>query len=170
MNNPPTALVGLSAIRERCRLPLSAAYSENKMSEIIYVLTNEAMPGLVKIGRRTDNVETRIAQLTRHAGVPLPFDCHFAAEVGDARHVEHTLHQLFSDERVNAKREFFRVDPEKVVLAISIGQFTNITPGVPDIEEEEKEALERERARRPKLRLDAIGIKPGDVLYFSRDE
>jgi hypothetical protein len=35
---------------------------------------------------------------------------------------------------------------------------------------EEKEALEKVKARRPRIRLEAIGIKPRDVLRFSRDE
>src|SRR5262249_33708357 len=62
------------------------------------------------------------------------------------------------------------LDPEKVVLAISIGQFKEVTPGVAQVEPEEQEALEKVKARRPKIRLDAIGIKHGDVLSFSRDE
>lgn len=140
------------------------------MAEIIYVLVNEVMPGLVKIGRTTDSVESRVAQLSSHSGVPLPFECYFAAEVKDAARIEKTLHQLFSEQRVNPKREFFRVDPEKIVLAAGIGEFKEILPGTPDIDKEEQDALEKTKARRPRLRLEAIGIKPGDTLYFSRDE
>src|SRR5262249_55752833 len=78
--------------------------------------------------------------------------------------------QLFAESRINPKREFFRLDPEKVVLAISIGQFKEVTPGLAQVEPEEQEALEKVKARRPKIRLEAIGIKPGDILSLSRDE
>jgi len=138
--------------------------------DLVYVLTNEAMPGLVKIGRTTDSLQTRLTQLSAATGVPLRFEPHFAAEVDDGVRLERTLHQLFDDHRINPKREFFRVAPEKVVLAISIGKFKEVTPGVAEGDPEEQEALEKEKTRRPRLRLDAIGIKPGDELYFSRDE
>ena len=102
--------------------------------------------------------------------MPLPFECYFAAEVKDATRLEKTLHQLFAESRINPKREFFRLDPEKVVLAISIGDFKEMTPGIAQVEPEEQEALDKMKARRPRIRLDAIGIKPGDVVVFSRDE
>lgn len=140
------------------------------MPDIIYVLTNEAMPGLVKIGLTTDSVESRISQLSSNTGVPLPFECYFAAEVKDCEKLEKTLHQLFSEARVNPKREFFKIDPEKVVLAISIGEFKEITPGAAQIDVAEQAALEKAKLRRPRLKLDALGIKAGDVLTLSRDE
>src|ERR1019366_9390249 len=100
------------------------------MSEKVYVLTNEAMPGLVKIGFTSqDDVVTRMTQLTSHPGVPLPFECFFAAEAENGKKLENILHQIFAENRVNPKREFFRLDKEKVVLAISIGQFKEVTPG-----------------------------------------
>lgn len=141
------------------------------MPDIIYVLTNEAMPGLIKIGRtNADSVESRIASLSSNTGVPLPFECYFAAEVKDCVILENRLHSLFSDSRINPKREFFKVDPEKVVLAISIGEFKEMTPGVTEIDKEERQALEKAKARRPRLTLQALGIKSGDILKFSRDE
>lgn len=141
------------------------------MAEIIYVLTNEAMPGLVKIGlTNNETVEARLTQLSSHTGVPLPFECYFAAKVRDAAKLEKTLHLLFGESRVNPKREFFRTDPEKVVLAIGIGEFEEVTPGEAAVEVEEKEALEKIKARRPRIKLEALGIKPGDTLAFSRDE
>ena len=140
------------------------------MPEIVYVLTNEAMPGLIKIGLTSDTVEARLTNLSSHTGVPLPFECYFAAEVKDGGRIEKTLHQLFAEFRINPKREFFRLDPEKIVLAISIGEFKEVTSGVAQVELEEQEALDKVKARRPKIRLDAIGIKPGDVLSLSRDE
>ncbi len=140
------------------------------MPEIIYVLTNEAMPGLIKIGLTADSVEARLTNLSSPTGVPLAFECYFAAEVTEGARIEKTLHQLFAEFRINPKREFFRLDPEKVVLAISIGEFKEVTPGVATLEPEEQEALEKVKSRRPKIRLEALGIKPGDVLSFSRDD
>jgi hypothetical protein len=106
------------------------------------------MPGLVKIGMTGDTVEARLTALSAATGVPLPFECHFAAEVADATRVEKTLHQLFAEVRINPKREFFRLDPEKVVLAISIGPFKEVTPG----------SL---RSSRPSRRRSS-GPRPGD--------
>ncbi len=140
------------------------------MPEIVYVLTNEAMPGLVKIGITTDTVEARLTQLSSPSGVPLPFECHFAAEVEDSKQIEKILHQLFAEHRINPRREFFRLDKEKAVLAISIGKFKEITPGKAEVEPGALEALEKAKAKRPKLRLDKIGINPRDVLTLSRDE
>lgn len=140
------------------------------MTEIVYLLTNEAMPGLVKIGRTNDSVESRIASLSTASGVPLPFECYFAAQVKDCAKLEKTLHQLFSESRLNPKREFFNVDPEKVVLAIGIGDFIEVTPSATPVDQEEKVALEKAKARRPKIKLEGLGIFPGAVLSFSRDE
>lgn len=137
---------------------------------IVYVLTNEAMPGLVKIGITTDSVESRIAQLSSHSGVPLRFECHYAAEVVDEGRVEKILHQLFSDHRINKNREFFKIDPEKVVIALSLTNPKEVTPGKVMVDVEEEVALEKAKARRPRLRLNAIGINPGAILSFSRDE
>lgn len=87
----------------------------------LYVLTNPVMPGLVKIGCTIGSVEDRIKEISAATGVPVAFHCHFAAEVDDMAAKERTLHQLFSDKRINPKREFFEIGPEKVVLAISMG-------------------------------------------------
>lgn len=144
------------------------------MPRIIYVLTNEAMPGLVKIGLTTDSVESRIANLSASTGVPLPFECHFAAEIPEGvnlEKIEKTLHQLFAEHRINPRREFFKVEPEKVVLALSIGSFKEVTPGRADIDPVEVRAMEKvKEQRRARINLAALGIRVGDELVLSRDE
>ena len=62
------------------------------MSEIVYVLTNEAMDGMVKIGRTSTSVEQRIRELD-NTSMPLPFQCFYAAEVHDSVVVEGKLHR-----------------------------------------------------------------------------
>ena len=85
-------------------------------------------------------------------------------------YVEGLLHTLFSEHRINPKREFFRLNPEKVVVALKIGKFKDVTPSEITIDSEERTALDKEKAKRPRLKLAAIGIKPGATLTFSRDE
>ena len=82
------------------------------MAEIIYVVTNEAMPGLIKIGRTNDDLATRIRGLN-NTSVPLPFELYYACEVKDFAFVETQLHEAFGDHRVSKNREFFRLAPER---------------------------------------------------------
>ena len=58
------------------------------MPNIVYVLTNPAMPGLVKIGMTDrDDVQRRMRDLYS-TGVPLPFECVIAREIEDREAVE----------------------------------------------------------------------------------
>lgn len=65
------------------------------MPNIVYVLSNAAMPGLIKIGMtQNDHTQTRINQLYT-TGVPVPFKCEYACVVEDCRIVERALHTPF---------------------------------------------------------------------------
>lgn len=76
----------------------------------VYVLTNEAMPGLVKIGKTTRDVEQRVSELWQ-TGVPSPFVVAHSVLSPDCSDMERAAHDNFSNFRVNQGREFFRVEP-----------------------------------------------------------
>lgn len=142
------------------------------MAEIVYILTNEAMEGLVKIGRTTTSVEQRIKELD-NTSVPLPFQCFYAGEVKDSAFVESHLHQAFSDKRVRSNREFFRIDPNQVKAAIQIADPTDVTPRIDivvdasDVQALKKAAANEER--RSRLRFTELGVPVGAVLTFTKD-
>ena len=137
---------------------------------IVYVLTNAAMPGLVKIGFTTNELKIRLRELDS-TGVPLPFECFCAFEVNDHRKVEQLLHDIFCDQRVRSKREFFRISPERVRSALTLTGGKDITAAVSEVvtTPEEKEILNAARKRAPAATFDMIGIKPGAILEFSKD-
>jgi len=143
------------------------------MSEIVYVLINEAMEGLVKIGRTTTGVEQRIRELD-NTSTPLPFQCFYAAEVKDAALVEKKLHQAFSDKRVRSNREFFRIDPNQVKAAVQIGEIREVTPkadvviDASDIQALKTAALVSDRKSR--LAFSELDIPNMVILKFSKDE
>ena len=142
------------------------------MAEIVYVLTNEAMDGLVKIGRTTTSVEQRIRELD-NTSVPLPFQCFYAGEVKDSAFVESHLHQAFSDKRVRSNRESLRIDPNQVKAAIQIADPADVTPRIDvvvdasDVQALKKAAANEER--RSRLRFTELGVPVGAVLTFTKD-
>lgn len=141
------------------------------MNEIIYILTNEAMPGYVKIGKTSNNLEQRIRELSASTSVPLPFTVFYACTVKNAQFVEHQLHDAFDDNRVNPKREFFRVAPERVVAALKLAEIENVTPKRDIVEtKEDQEALDAARKIRSRFNFEMVKIPVGAELYFSRDE
>ena len=142
------------------------------MPEIVYVLTNEAMEGMVKIGRTTTSVEQRIRELD-NTSVPLPFQCFYAAEVGSSSLVEGKLHRIFSDKRIRTNREFFRVDANQVREAIELAELKDVTPKVDVVvDASDVQALQKAVAteeRRSRLRFTELGIAAGAPLTFAKD-
>lgn len=88
------------------------------------------MPGLVKIGKTTqEEVELRMKQLYT-TGVPVPFQCEFACRVPDAAVVERALHHAFGKTRINDTREFFRIEPERVISILKLLHVEEVTEQV----------------------------------------
>lgn len=139
------------------------------MAEFVYVLTNPAMPGLTKIGFTTD-LEQRLRSLDT-TGLPLPFECFYAAEVSDCRKVERALHEAFDDHRIRKSREFFRLSPEKPRAIIRLLAIKDITPGTDIVEtSDDQKALNEERSRRSGFRFDLVGLSPGAELSSVFDD
>ena len=141
------------------------------MTDIIYILTNEAMPGYVKIGKTSTSLEQRIRELSSSTSIPLPFTCFYACTVKDSTFVEHQLHDAFDDSRINPKREFFQIAPERVVSALKLAEIEDITPKKDFVEtKEDQEALHQARARRSTFKFSMADIPIDAELIFSRDE
>ncbi|HWJ86705.1 MAG TPA: GIY-YIG nuclease family protein [Pelagibacterium sp.] len=137
---------------------------------IVYVLTNAAMPGLIKIGITSGPIETRMRQLDS-SGVPMPFEAFYAAEVEDAARWEKALHEAFGDHRVRSAREFFRISPDKPTAILKMIDGLNVTPKT-DVETEpgDKEALQKERRRKSNFSFSLADIPHGSVLESVFDD
>lgn len=140
------------------------------MPEIVYILTNEAMPGLIKIGRTNGEVSDRVRQLDT-TPIPLPFECFYAAEVTDADRVEKAIHEAFGDHRVRKNREFFKLSPDKPKAIIELLCLKNVTPGIEIFSEpDDQEAVSEAKKRRAAFSFPLVGIKPGTVLQSVFDD
>jgi hypothetical protein len=139
-------------------------------SQIVYVLTNPAMTGLVKIGKTTQfEVEDRMKQLYG-TGVPVPFDCAFACQVKDATEVEKALHFAFGNTRLNPNREFFRIEAERVIAVLKLLKVDDITEQFEKQLEADVEAVDKQSAqnlkdtKRPRMNFHELSIPNGSIL------
>jgi hypothetical protein len=136
---------------------------------IVYILTNEAMPGYIKIGRTDTSVEQRMRELDK-TSVPLPFQCYYAARVEDHVKLERTLHTAFGDHRVRSNREFFQLDPYRAKVIIELLAIEDVTPGADLFEDQESaEAVEKATRRSGQYNFAKYGIPVGATLKYARD-
>lgn len=137
---------------------------------VVYVLTNPLMPGLCKIGMTTGSLEVRMKQLYS-SGVPVPFECPCAVTVPNPAEVEKLPHDAFGDHRVNATREFFRIDQERLRAALRLTGGAFVTPkhDVADTPAD-VQALNEAKKRQPPFAFTMIGLKPGDELTSAFDD
>lgn len=83
----------------------------------VYVLSNESMPGVVKIGKTTRAPMDRAKQLYT-SGVLMPFVVEYAVYSPDIDTLERDAHEELNEYRVSNSREFFRVDVCKAIQTI----------------------------------------------------
>lgn len=136
----------------------------------VYLLTHDAMPDLVKIGKTDTSVEERMRSLNS-TSVPYGFKCFYAAEVQDPADVERRLHQAFGDS--HAGKEFFEIHPIRVKHVLEMIAIRDATPRaevIVDRDEEEQIIRNEQRQYKRRFSLFGIGLKPGDVLTFTHDE
>jgi hypothetical protein len=88
------------------------------MEGYVYVLTNPAMPGLVKIGRTSRLSDNRVAELSAATGVPAAFEVFFELQVDNCEAAERAVHEELATCRFRGEREFFRVAPDAAASAV----------------------------------------------------
>lgn len=138
----------------------------------VYILTNESMPGYVKIGfTQQDDLNHRLRQLD-NTSTPMPFECYYAARVPDCRKLERTLHFVFGEKRTRASREFFQTAPDLAkaiieLVAIEEEAVSDPEQAITPEQRVEIEAVKKARAQR--TTLEELGLRPGTVLTFTKD-
>lgn len=119
------------------------------------------------------DVKVRMKELFS-SGVPVPFECEYAAKVADISKVEEALHIAFAPHRINPKREFFEIEPNQAIAIIKLLETQNVSPEVEmqpdDIDKVEVEAGKNFSKKRPRLNFKEMGILPGSELLFIHNE
>jgi hypothetical protein len=87
-------------------------------SGYIYILTNPAFPGLVKIGHTGRTPQIRAAELSAATGLPAPFTVAWSHQVTDHAALEAIVHARLGNCRPNGSREFFRCSVNEARRAI----------------------------------------------------
>jgi hypothetical protein len=90
-------------------------------SGVIYVLTNPALKGLLKIGKTTRSVEERAAEISGATGVPTKFLVAYEDFVEDCDLAERRIHTALSQYRYGKDREFFALklkDALPVIMSV----------------------------------------------------
>ena len=81
----------------------------------VYVISNPAMPNLVKVGFSTKDPELRAAELS-HTGTPHRYIVEYEVLVAQPRELEHRIHRILGD--IREGREWFRCTPEFAVATV----------------------------------------------------
>lgn len=97
--------------------------SANAMAGVVYVITNRAMPGLVKVGFSTRDSRTRAKELN-HTGVPFEYKVVFEMETHAPQRVEREVHRTLREHRQG--KEWFRCS-----VAIAVSAIRDACTGVP---------------------------------------
>jgi hypothetical protein len=91
--------------------------------EWVYVLVNQSMPGMVKIGMTTSTVEERAKQINAATGVPTPWIPVYKFRCYGSRYLEQEVHKYLNQNRINDHREMFDIDAitaQKVIERIGV--------------------------------------------------
>ena len=90
----------------------------------VYVLSNPAMVGMVKIGYTQHcHPQERVDDLSKQTGVPLPFNIEYYVVVDDPQRVERAVHRALNGNRVSTSKEFFGVSIDDAIKCVDLIAF-----------------------------------------------
>jgi len=87
--------------------------------EIIYIMSNVSIPGLLKIGYTGKPAEERRKELSKATGVPTPFKLEYIFRLhGRGEEMEREIHRCLEHKRNSSRREFFDVSLNEAIDAV----------------------------------------------------
>lgn len=111
----------------------------------IYVISNRAMPGLVKVGYSKNDPELRAKELN-HTGSPHPYLVEYELLIDEPFNVEQRAHKILSSKR--EAKEWFRCTSEEAIAAIKqVAGSSSITETYKGAERAKAEALCQQQIR-----------------------
>ena len=147
---------------------------------------------LFRSERASQTVEHRPIQILEHVRLDEPtwvvrlrlaIDAHNIEASGDvsmcpnagtAEEVEKALHVGFDPNRINPKREFFRIEPDQAIAILKLFQTGEATREVTDqpsmVDQQSIAAAEQPRARCPNLDFEEMAIPMGTVLQSAHSD
>lgn len=93
--------------------------NEYRENGFIYVLKNESMPGVYKIGMTVHTPEQRAKEISSTTGVPSPFSVIAAFHSKNPTKDEKLVHEAWASNRVSPNREFFKLTDAELSDTIS---------------------------------------------------
>ena len=108
------------------RSPLTVRAKRVKDIGFVYVLSNPAMPGVVKVGFTTRVPNERLIELSDASGVPVPFVLEYWCFTEQPSAVEKKVHDGLDTWRVSASREFFGVSVAHAIEAVAM--YSEVAP------------------------------------------
>ena len=89
-------------------------------AQYIYVLTNDTMPGLVKVGFTKNKPSERVKQINAATGVAQDFTVEYQFPCFNAHDLEKEIHIYLESQgfRVNKSKEFFNITVQQAISVI----------------------------------------------------
>lgn len=110
---------------ERLKNPIIPSLDVDK--QYIYILSNETIPNLLKIGFTSENPESRARKISKPTGVAGDFKLEFVFPCFNAHNLEKEIHIFLSSKRYKRNKEFFSITLEEAIKVVqTIGKrYTN---------------------------------------------
>lgn len=141
----------------------------------IYIMTNPAYQGYIKIGSTRKTVEQRRFELSLPEGVMFPFEVYAYYE--SANDIDDkTLHDMIDtinpSLRVNKRREFYKMSPQEAYkLLEAIAKITGTVEKLTLVNDEQLgDSTESKQNKKPKFSFASAGIPEGAVLVFTQNK
>lgn len=114
----PLGVDGMWDVTYYTRRPKKTIPTDGVGDDIIYVLSNPSIPGLLKIGYTRKEIGIRVKDLSKATGVPTPFKLEYVFKCYNGLQLESDIHKHLKDFRPNNYREFFDVTLNQAIEAI----------------------------------------------------
>ncbi len=151
-----------STLKKSCRFIKGSEKMNNKRTTnntkegYVYILKNDSIPGLYKVGRTRRSPEERARELSSQTGVPTPFEVAHEEYFSNCIKAEKEAHTMLNKKGFKKKKEFFEAELEDIIRVVVDIKKVEIEEGVKKDKKKHVTTTDRKRIKNPKTNEEII--------------